>query len=417
MVGHDEKPIINSLLDTDFYKFTMGQVVFFHHPAINVRFAFKNRTRDVLLSRIIKEEDLRRELDHVQTLKFNRTEMRYLRGATIGTEQMFRNEYLHFLEHQLHFPSYRLECRNDNFTLEFEGDWAHVIYWEIYALAIVNELYYRAILAGKSKLEIDAIRANGVLRLAEKVKILKENPGIIFTDFGTRRRFARDWQDYVVETLAEELPESQFRGTSNVWLTMKRGLLPMGTSAHEMFMVLAGAMDTDDEAVRASYQEVMRRWYEHYGFELSVALTDTFGSDYHFRVMTKRQAEVWKGLRQDSGDPVAFGEKAIQFYQSHGIDPCEKLIIFSDGLEIETIVKLYRHFRGRIKTSFGWGTNLTNDLGLKALSLVIKPVMANGRGLVKLSDNPAKAIGASEDIERYKRIFGHTVGEYKECEY
>ena len=191
----------------------------------------------------------------------------------------------------------------------------------------------------------------------------------------------------------------------------------MGTSAHEMFMVLAGAMDTDDEAVRASYQEVMRRWYEHYGFELSVALTDTFGSNYHFRVMTKRQAEVWKGLRQDSDDPVAYGEKAIRFYQSHEIDPCEKLIIFSDGLEIEPIVKLYRHFRGRIKTSFGWGTNLTNDLSLKALSLVIKPVMANGRGLVKLSDNPAKAIGTPEDIERYKRIFGYQEGEYKECKY
>ena len=119
MVGHDEKPIINSLLDADFYKFTMGQVVFFHHPGINVRFAFRNRTKDVLLGRIIKEEDLRRELDHVRTLKLNRTEMRYLRGATIGTEQMFRNEYLHFLEHQLHLPQYKLECRGNDFTLEF----------------------------------------------------------------------------------------------------------------------------------------------------------------------------------------------------------------------------------------------------------------------------------------------------------
>lgn len=412
-----DEPIIKSLLDTDFYKLTMGQVVFFHYPSIKVLFAFKNRTKNVLLSRIIKKEALCRELDYVQTLKLNRTEIRYLRGATIGTQQMFRNEYLYFLENQLHLPKYKLEYQGDNLILEFEGDWAHAIYWEIYALAIINELYYRTILADKSKLELDTLRAYGTLRLSEKVKILKENPEIVFIDFGTRRRFSHDWQDYIVGTLAEELPENQFRGTSNVCLAMKHGLLPMGTSAHEMFMVLAGAMDANDKAVHESYQEVMQRWYEHYGLELSIALTDTFGSEYHFQNTTKRQAENWKGLRQDSGDPIAFGERVITFYQSHGIDPREKLIIFSDGLEIDTILKLHQHFNGRIKTSFGWGTNLTNDLGPKALSLVIKPVEANGRGLVKLSDNLAKAIGKPEDIERYKRIFGYNENTYQECKY
>jgi nicotinate phosphoribosyltransferase len=408
-------PIINSLLDTDFYKFTMGQVVFLHYPGIKARFALKNRTKGVPLGRIIKEDDLRRELDYVQTLKFNRTEMRYLRGANMETAPMFRNEYLDFLENQLYLPPYRLEYRDD-LILEFEGDWSRVIYWEIYALAIINELYYRAFVP-ESKLSADALRANGVMRLAEKARILKENPGIVFIDFGTRRRFSRDWQNYVVETLANEFSESQFRGTSNVWLAMKHGLLPMGTSAHEMFMVWAGARDTGDEAVRNSYQETLCRWYEQYGRQLSIALTDTFGSEYHFRTMTKWQAETWKGLRQDSGDPIAFGERAIRFYQSHGIDPREKLIIFSDGLEIDAIVKIHRHFQGRIKTSFGWGTNLTNDLGFKALSLVIKPVEANGRGLVKLSDNLAKAIGKPEDIERYKKIFDYQEGQHTECKY
>ena len=412
-----DEPIIKYLLDTDFYKLTMGQVVFFHHPGIRARFALKNRTKGVALGKIINEAKLRQELDHVRKLKFNRTEIRYLRGAIIGTQQMFRNEYLYFLENQLNLPKYKLEYQGDDLILEFEGDWAHVIYWEIYALAIVNELYYRTILADKSKLELDTLRAYGILRLSEKVKILKENPEIVFIDFGTRRRFSHDWQNYVVGTLAEELPENQFRGTSNVWLAMKHGLLPMGTSAHEMFMVLAGAMDTGDEAVRESYQEVMQRWYEHYGLELSIALTDTFGSEYHFQNTTKRQAEIWKGLRQDSGDPIAFGERAIKFYQSHEIDPREKLIIFSDGLEIDTILILHKHFKGRIKTSFGWGTNLTNDLGPKTLSLVIKPVEANGKGLVKLSDNLAKAIGKPEDIERYKRIFGYAGNNYQECKY
>lgn len=418
------KPIIQSLLDTDVYKFTMGQPVFYHFPDAKVRYAFKNRTKGIALAKIIKEEDLRRELDNVRRLKLNTSEMRYLRGTNIGTEPMFRHEYTHFLENQMHLPPYELKYGGDNFNLEFEGDWAHAIYWEIPALAIINELYYRVLMADKSKLEREAIYATGIVRLAEKIRILKEYLEIILIDFGTRRRHSFDWQYSVDETLKDEFPDpsdrnrlNRFRGTSNVWMAMRHGLMPMGTSAHEMFMILAGIRDKSDEDVRNSYKEVTDLWYKFYGPELSIALTDTYGSQYHFRTMTREEARNWKGLRQDSGDPIWFGETAIKFYQGHGVDSREKMIIFSDGLEIETILKIHHHFKGRIKTSFGWGTNLTNDLGIPALSMVIKPVMANGRGLVKLSDNPAKAIGTPEDIARYKRIFGYEEKDYIECKY
>ncbi|MEK7191896.1 MAG: nicotinate phosphoribosyltransferase [Patescibacteria group bacterium] len=408
--------IINSLLDTDFYKFTMGQLVFRKFRDVRVKYAFKNRTKDVNLTKFIREEDLRQELDHVRTLKFNRTEIKYIRGTNEYGDQMFGEDYIHFLE-RMELPPYQLAYKDGQLVLEFEGDWHSAIYWEIFALAIVNELYYKSLMSGLSKFDREIVGAKGQLRLAEKIKVLKENPDIVFTDFGTRRRFDHEWQDYVVETLAGEFPETQFRGTSNVALAMKHGLFPMGTSAHELFMVLAGIAGDADENVRRSHNDVLKHWWEMYGWGLSIALTDTFGSDFFFRDMTKNQAKEWKGLRQDSGDPVAFGEKAIGFYEVCGVDPRDKMIIFSDGLDIEAIVKLHKHFKGRIKTTFGWGTNLTNDLGFRALSLVVKTVEANSRSLVKLSDNLAKAIGKPEDVERYKRIFGYSGNNYLECRY
>lgn len=412
----ESEPIIQSWLDTDFYKLTMGQFVLINYPQVSVRYAFKNRTPGVSLAKYIKEEDLRRELDHVRKMKFNRSEIKYLRGTTEYGKEMFQDTFIYFLE-RLELPPYNLRYEEDNFRLEFVGPWRTAIYWEIFALAIVNELYYRSQSVNCSRFEHDLVYARGRLRLAEKIKVLKENPDITFTDFGTRRRFSRDWQDYVVKTLGGEFLETRFRGTSNVWLAMKHGLMPMGTSAHELFMVAAGMTDGGDEQVRCSQNEVLKRWWEMYGPGLSIALSDTFGSDFFFRAMSPKQAVDWKGLRQDSGDPIEFGEKAIKFYERCKVDPREKMIVFSDGLDVEAIVKIHRHFAGRIKTTFGWGTNLTNDMGFKPLSLVIKTVEAEGRGLVKLSDNLAKAIGKPEDIERYKRIFGYTDNNFQECKY
>lgn len=409
--------IIKSLLDIDFYKFTMGQLVLKLHREVKVKFAFKNRTKKVKLASVISFDDLASELESIRKLRFNNSELHYLRGTNEYGERLFSEEYLGFLKN-LELPNYKLADKDGELMLEFSGPWPSVIYWETLALAIVNELYYQSLTYKFSRFEKESLYAAGKLRLLEKIKILKENPDITFIDFGTRRRFSRDWQDYVVGVLAEEFRETQFRGTSNVYLAMKYGIVPMGTAAHELFMVAAGAASKNgDVAIRDSQMNVLREWWQMYGRGLSIALTDTFGTDTFFSSVTKDDAHNWKGLRHDSGDPIEFGEKAIRFYEKHGVDSSQKLIVFSDGLDIEAIVKIHKYFKGRINTTFGWGTNLTNDLGFPAVSLVVKPVEADGIGLVKLSDNLAKAIGRPEDIECYKRIFGYTGIMEQECRY
>ena len=214
------------------------------------------------------------------------------------------------------------------------------------------------------------------------------------------------------------MPRKQFIGTSNVALANKYGLMPIGTSAHELFMIMAGMMAESDEGVRASVSKVLDDWWDEYGWGLSIALSDTFGTDSFLPIFGQERAHVWKGSRQDSGDPYDYGDKKIiPFYESAGVDPRGKIIVFSDGLNIEEMIKIQRHFAGRIKTTFGWGTNLTNDLGFPAVSMVVKPVEACGIGLVKLSDNIAKAVGRPEDIERYKKIFGYSADFNKACVY
>jgi len=408
-------PIIQSLLDTDFYKFTMGHWVFKRYPRIPVRYALKNRTARVRLADYIDEVALRRELDHVRTLRVNPSELHYLRGTNEYGDHLFSEDYLTFLK-ELRLPPYELERVDGTYTLEFSGVWCEAIYWETLALSIINELYYRALMQRLGAFEGDVVRATGTLRLADKVKTLHTRPDITFSDFGTRRRFSRGWQEYVIRVLAQEIP-GQLLGTSNTAMAMQYGLLPMGTMAHEMYMVMAVAMAENDDTIRTSHNRVLQEWWEEYGWGLSIALTDTYGTDFFFRDMTTEQARTWKGLRQDSGDPMAFGEQAIAFYERHGIDPRDKLVVFSDGLDLGTIVKLADHFAGRLRVSFGWGTNLTNDLGFEALSLVVKVVEANGHRTVKLSDNLAKATGEAHDIERFQHVFGHTVTTFEDCKY
>lgn len=407
-------PIIESLLDTDEYKLKMGQLVFHRHPDTPVKYAFKNRTTKVRLAGFIDEGELREELDHIRTLRFRDDEIEYLFGVRMAGKRIFQDDYLNFLR-GFQMPGYHLEKTSDTFTLEFSGKWSEAIYWETPALAIVNELYNRAVIR-KMGYNIVGLWKEGNRRLQEKISKLKQYPEIIFSDFGTRRRFMRGWQEYVIGELIKRVPK-QLIGTSNVLLAMKYKIPAIGTFAHEMDMIYSGIYHADDTDIRASHNKVLQDWWGEYGYESSIALTDTYGTDFFFRDFEPKQARLWKGLRQDSGDPFEFGEKAIKFYEGFALDPAAKLIIFSDGLDVETIVKLHKHFSGRIQTGFGWGTNLTNDLGINALSLIIKAVESCGYGTVKLSDNLAKAMGKPEDIERFKRIFGHTANAYKECVY
>lgn len=407
--------IITSLLDTDFYKFTMGQLVFHRYKDIPVKYAFINRTSGIPLADLVSEEDLRRELDHVRTLRFNNSDLHYLRGTNEYSERMFKEDYLQFLK-TFELPPYRLMRSNSSYFLEFSGKWSEAIYWETFALSIMNELYCRAKLSMLSRFDQETVYAEGKMKLAWKIRLLREHGRITFCDFGTRRRFSNEWHDSVVRTLTEEMSARQFLGTSNVYLAMKYGLMPMGTSAHELFMVMSGIMHGSDEEIRASHKKVLQDWWDEYGWGLSIYLPDTYGTDFGLRDFEPYQAAAWKGVRQDSGDPYVFGEfKVIPFYRGLGIDLREKIIVFSDGLEETAMIKLHDHFSGRVRCTFGWGTNLTNDFRFSPLSLIVKPVKACGHGVVKLSDNIAKATGKPKDIELFKKIFGYTNTYSKAC--
>lgn len=411
-----DEQIIGSLLDIDFYKFTMGQLIYNKYADVPTKFVFKNRTKGVRLADTVRMEELREQLDACTKLRCNSSELHYLRGTNEYQERMFKEPYLDFLR-QLSLPEYQLLYNIDgSISLEFPGKWSCNTYWETMALSIINELHYRSLLRKMTRFERDRVFAEGVTRLAAKINILRQYPEITATDFCTRRRHSFRWQKYMVQTMKEELPR-QFVGTSNTLLAMLLGLIPMGTSAHEMYMALYGIMHDSDATILASHNQMLKDWWEQYGYGLSIALTDTYGSDFFFRDFTPEQAEKWKGLRHDSGDPIVFGEKAIRFYQSLGIDPKKKMIVFSDGLDVNMIVKIFKHFSGRIMTTFGWGTNLGNDLGLDPLSLVVKLLHANGNGTVKLSDNLAKGMGPEEEQLRARRIFGYNNTESQLCVY
>ena len=410
-----DEPIINSLMDVDFYKFTMGQLIFLKHPNVPVKFKFKNRTNSVQLAKIIPIEALREQFDHVRTLRFNNSELHYLRGTNEYQERMFQEEYLQFLK-GMQLPEYQLEYIDGELSLEYPGAWSNTSHWETIGLSIANELYYRAQLKAMSPLERDYVFATGVQRLLDKIKILRQYPELTFSDFGTRRRFSREWQKYVVSMLAYELP-NQLKGTSNTALAMELGLLPTGTNAHEMDMAYSGIYHESDESIRNSHRLFLKDWREMYGWGLSIDLTDTYGTDFFFKDISREEAEFDKGLRQDSGDPFKFGHRAVDFYKSHQIDHQKKMVIFSDGLEVPKMVNLHKMFHPHFIETFGWGTDESNDLGLMSLSLVIKLVESNGHGTVKLSDNLNKAMGKPEDIERFKRIFGYTNTNSENCKY
>lgn len=415
-----DAPIIGSLADMDFYKFTMAYFVFVFYRGVRVTYGLTNRTVKIRLADAIDIGELREQLEHIKTLRFNQSLIAYLRGLNIYADRMFSEEFLQFLV-SVKLPDFHLEVIDGQYLLTFEGAWEEAIWWETLALSVINELYYRAEMKRVSNLTAHRAYATGVNRLADKIEALKKHPHIPIVEFGTRRRFSHDWQFYVLELLLEELGPTQLVGTSNVEFAYRTGLTPMGTNAHELPMVaaaMAGASADPDlfdvAALRGSQKKILGEWWLLYDYGLSVALTDTFGTDAFFQDFAPFAAD-WKGVRHDSGNPFQFVDKVLAFYRYHRVDPLTKLIIFSDGLDLPTILALAAYCEGKIRYSFGWGTNLTNDLGFLTLSLVIKVIMANGFPTVKLSDNLAKAMGPAAFIEAYKRVWGYTNTQRQEC--
>ena len=305
-----------------------------------------------------------------------------------------------------------MERDGDQIRFEVAGAWSQTTRWEIAFLKTVSELYNRKLLRYSGLTVIDVF-PEGYDRLMAKFDLLRQYPGIRFSDFGTRRRFSIAWQEMVLGFALDEIP-NQLLGTSNVFFAKEFGLQPIGTCAHEYFQIFTGMFHENDAAIRGSMKKALVLWYETYGRELAIALSDTFGEDA-FEEDFAEMANLWRGVRQDSGDPFEYTDRKVAFYNSLGINPLEEMIVYSDGLTAELMVRLHLYARGRIKDGYGWGTMLTNDLGFPALSIVVKVVEARGHGLVKLSKNLAKAIGRPEDIERYKRVFGYTSSFSQEC--
>lgn len=408
-------PIISSLLDIDFYKLTMAQFAWLYHPTVEVKYALNNRTKSVGLADFVSPEEVRGELEHVLTLRFGKNELDFLRGSKYIPVGIFCEDFLKFLD-GMRLPVPTVRAKGSELQIEVKGPWPSAIFWETIILGVVSKLYGYAVLRQKG-MNLLGPYAEGLRRLDEKIAILRASPIVHFVDFGTRRRFNREWHGIVVERLLRHVPE-QLLGTSNVLLAKDLGIPPRGTYAHELDMVYAAIYHLDDEEIRRSHQFVLEGWYRLYGAPLSVALTDTFGSEFFFNDFTAEQARKWRGYRQDSGDPFAVGERAIAFLENLGIDPTQKSVFFSDALDVHKMVALANRFAGRIEHPFGVGTNFTNDLGfVDPLSLVVKAVEADGHSTVKLSDNLAKATGSAKDIARFKKIFGYTKETYEEVRY
>jgi nicotinate phosphoribosyltransferase len=403
-------PIVRSLIDTDFYKLLMCQSIFRNSPDTNVTFSLINRSSSVRLAELVDEGELREQLDHVRSLSLTRGESTWLRGNTFyGKRQMFRPDFMEWFE-GMRLPPYHLEKRDGQYELTFEGRWPEVMLWEIPALAVLMELRGRAVLERKGRFELQVLYARAMTKLWEKITRLRDIEGLKIADFGTRRRHSFLWQDWAVQAMQEGLG-SKFTGTSNCLIAMRSEVEAIGTNAHELPMVYAALANSDAELAQAPYR-VLADWQEEHDGNLRIILPDTFGTEGFLRNAPDWLA-AWTGIRIDSGDPAAGAEIAIRWWKERGEDPRQKLVIFSDGLDVEKIEELHKQFVGRVKVSFGWGTMLTNDFrGLTAgdalapFSLVCKAVSANGRPTVKLSDNPNKAMGPAAEIERYKRVFG-----------
>ncbi len=403
-------PIVRSLIDTDFYKLLMCQSVFRHKPDTQVTFSLINRSKHIRLADIIDKGELVEQLDHIRSLSLSRGESTWLRGNTFyGKRQMFTPAFMEWFEN-LRLPPYHLEERDGQYELTFEGAWPEVMLWEIPALAVLMELRSRSVVNAMGKFELQVLYARAMTRVWEKVEQLRDIPDLRIADFGTRRRHGFLWQDWCVQAMTEGLGEA-FVGTSNCLIAKNRDLEAIGTNAHELPMVYSALADTDAELAAAPYR-VLADWHEEHDGNLRIILPDTYGTK-GFLDNAPDWLAGWTGIRIDSGDPATGAETAIKWWEDRGEDPREKLIIFSDGLDVDKIKTLHAQFADRVRVSFGWGTLLTNDFrgltphdALAPFSLVCKAVEANGRATVKLSDNPRKAMGPADQIERYKRVFG-----------
>lgn len=391
------QPVIRSLLDTDLYKFTMWQAMLHRHPATQAEYTFlcRNAPQYPLADLV---DEVNAQLDYLCTLRFSPAELAYVGGLRFMKSDFV--DFLRIFQFQREFIS--AVADGEQLRIVATGPQVHVMAFEIFVLAIVNELYFRRFDGAQAL-------AEGRRRLAAKVDLLRnfaQQPQrthlFELFDFGVRRRFSADWQREVVTTLRDQAP-GIFKGTSNVLLARDLGLVPIGTMAHEYLQTYQGLGVRLRDFQRAALED----WVQEYRGDLGIALTDVVGMDAFLADFDLYFAKLFDGLRHDSGDPFAWAAKAIAHYRKLRIDPHTKRLVFSDGLDLPTAMRIHDAFADQTQLGFGIGTNLTNDMGPATINIVMKLTSANGQPVAKLSDSPGKTICDDETFLAYLRqVFG-----------
>jgi nicotinate phosphoribosyltransferase len=372
------QPIITSLLDTDLYKFTMMQCIWHHFPDAMAEFRFTSR-KPVDLGAFAQA--LTHEIQQLCRLQFTPDDLNYLASLPY-----MKADFIDFLR-AFQLSEQHVQISTDNgFDLRVKGPWVNTILFEVPLLAIISEIFYRHHFPHEDFLEAKT-------RLSDKIAFVKtQAPDLQFSDFGTRRRFAKAWQETVVATFAKELP-AQFIGTSNILLAKQFNIKPIGTMAHEYLQ----ACQVLAPQLKGSQKFALEIWLKEYPEHLKIALTDTLTMDVFLQEFDQNLAQRYDGLRQDSGDPFEWGEKALRHYQAFNIDAHSKTFVFSNSLTLPMAAKINDYFKARSRCQFGIGTNLTNDVGHTPLDIVIKMIYVNQKPVVKISDSPGKMVCEDKD--------------------
>jgi len=374
--------IIQSLLDTDLYKFTMMQAVLHQYPGALVEYRFRCRTPNVDLRQCLAR--INNEIDHLCSLRFTNEELEYL-----GNLRFIKPDFIDFLR-LFQLDRRYIHLRADpqspcGIELDITGPWLHTILFEVPLLAIINESWF----AHSSAPDF----AEGKKRLFEKTALLRDTQGFSdcrIADYGTRRRYSRKWHELMLPLLRQALG-LQFVGTSNVHFARIYNMTPLGTMAHEYLQ----AFQALGPRLRDSQVAALESWAREYRGDLGIALSDVVGLDAFLRDFDMYFCKLFDGVRHDSGDPFTWGDKILAHFKANRVDPTDKILVFSDGLDIVKVMGLYDYFRGRCQVAFGVGTHLTNDLGPAPLNIVIKMTRCNGQPVAKVSDSPGK--GMCED--------------------
>ena len=384
--------IITSLLDTDLYKFSMGQAIYHQFSDYKTTWSFKCRNEDVHFTKEMVEE-ITEQIKAYCELQFTEDELAYIDNIT-----WMKGSYVDFL--RLWKPRFAdFEITTDSpcgLTIDTRGTWLNTSMYEIATLAIVNEVYFRM------AYDYDDLLASFQEKLDRKIQKLIDGEYTIgaFSEFGLRRRLSGEAQDYAVRKLAEASYEnSTFVGTSNVYLGKKYHLKPVGTMAHEWIMCVGQGNHKHNPAYSNWY--ALDAWVKEYGVLNGTALTDAITTDCFLKDFQLTYATLFSGVRHDSGDPYEWGDKMIAHYQSLGIDAASKTLLFSDSLDFDRATSLYRYFSGKAKVAFGIGTYISNDTKVPPLNIVMKTTMCNGMDVAKISDIMGKGMCKNPAYEHY----------------